>query len=119
MQQERRAQRSPFAGDALGIWLKAVAKREGFDQVVLADDRGFVIADSKSGIRGEVLAAVAPLGLNSVRAMPEFHNTAVTIRPMRTHGMPVFLCALRHKHMQAGNEDLQQAEEGVVRILAS
>lgn len=117
MQVERRVPRSPYTNVALARWLRAVARREGFDHVVLADDRGFLVAGSGQGIVNEVLAAVAPLGRNTVKAMPEFHDVDVTISSLRVFGAGLVLCAVG-RDVPCGNEDLEQAKEGVVRILA-
>ncbi len=112
---DRRRLRSRFAGEALGHWLEAVARRAGSAGMVVADTDGLLVGSA--GARGEELAAFAS-GVQldgSGHGQLDFHGATATVRGMDFEGYALRVCALGEP--AAVRSALDEAVGGILRIL--
>lgn len=112
---DRRKLRSRFAGEALGHWLEAVARRAGSAGMVVADADGLLVGSA--GARGDELAAFASaVHLDgSGHGRLDFHGSPATVRGMDFEGYALRVCALGEP--AAVRSALDEAVGGILRIL--
>lgn len=104
---ERRQHRSERAGEAVGLYLAALARRRGLKAVALADRDGLLVAGAGEGDL-EVLAA---LSVAPERATAHWSGSAVHVRPVTARGQ-----ALRVASVGASTGD--EVAGALSRILA-
>lgn len=113
---ERRQLRSENPGPALTLWLQGVARREGLDELVLADAEGFLVASAGNHPKAETLAAVAPLPDASAHFQREFPHLVLQVRTIEVAGDSFFICALNRR---SDGVMLEDVEGGILRILGA
>ena len=108
MKFDRRTDRSEFRGPALDLWLDSVARRSRLDALVLADERGLLVAASGSHYDAERLAAESAIA--AAERAPERY-----VRAVELDGDRVYLTAVGSQ----GDPEpgVATAWEGVRRIL--
>lgn len=109
MHVEKRVRRSEFRSEALELLLESCRSRGGFDAMVIADERGLLVASSTAGAPDAVaLASVIP---------SEEHRRSVprlAAQSFGAHGQKLYLAGIGGRSSDA----LADAVRGAVRILA-
>jgi hypothetical protein len=129
---ERRTRRSADPLVALHYQLSSTRARGELDAIVVADASGVVVAGAGSWPVCEELAAYAPLladgawaSVNDpVSSRVDSLRREVEVRALSVGGHEVLLCARRQRrgeerHGEGARRDLDQAAEGVTRILSA
>jgi hypothetical protein len=122
MQTERRTSRSDNLFEALGLQLRATARRAGFTSLVLTEGQGLPVASVGEVAELEEVAALAPSLAPGARLWQGTLRSpagprVVTVMPLSTGDGPVFLCAAGGHGTEVA-EDLLHAGLGICRILA-
>jgi hypothetical protein len=116
--QERRKCRSQYTGNALNLWLSAVAARSGLEGFVLTDSHGLVVAASLYREDADELAVAASM-LASLKAggstIASKVSLPLAVESVSVDGGVLTLCAIGDRaHSDQG---LNSAWAGVRRIL--
>jgi predicted regulator of Ras-like GTPase activity (Roadblock/LC7/MglB family) len=113
MSEERRQKRSDKHDQALGYWLEAVSRRNNVDDMVLADESGFVIAANNKTDLAEEAAAMAPTFTAAHRTG---RLSTMQVDAMSLDGMPAYLCALGNSAAACASS-IEEARPGIQRIM--
>ena len=118
--QERRSRRSEERGVALGYQLEACAQRAGADFMLLADDRGLLLASSAPDPREseEAAALLASLGLCD-HSSGELWRAGRVVAALSfvAQGQRLIIGIGGHR-LEGTPPEVEQAIVGVKRILA-
>jgi len=94
---ERRKHRSNVAATALELALTTAAQRGNLDVVVVVDDRGLVVSNSRVDFDLEMLAAVTPI-VGRGRGVPRIRRGGqqreMTVRPIEIQGEVLYVAAV-------------------------
>ncbi|MEM7159499.1 MAG: hypothetical protein AAF799_42060 [Myxococcota bacterium] len=98
---ERRKNRSEHAADALDLALQSAANRGELDAVLVVDDEGMVVAQSKTELDLSMLAAVTPI-VGRGRAVPRVRRGGelceLSVDTMELHDEVLYIAALGGDH---------------------
>lgn len=123
----RRRERSPYTSEALSLQLSHVKNQYHFEEVVLADEEGNVLANAGSRTRALMIAAVAPEhdpakrretiagGLTVNLDAPE---SMLDVTPFDAEGQRAYLCVLAAPQRRA-RKGSDHAMRGIRRILTN
>lgn len=117
---ERRRERSADAATALGLALTRAADRSDLDVVLIVDDGGLVVANSKTNVDLSMLAAVTPI-VGRGRALPRVRRNGVpremSVRPVELLGELMYVAAVGGERRHRVRE-VQGTVAAFKRILA-
>jgi len=95
--QERRRHRPSGAGDALVCALEAAAVRSGLDAVLIADNRGMLVARTSGRLDLDELAAVTPIvarGMANARVMRKGRHREFQVHTLDMLGETLYVATL-------------------------
>lgn len=117
---ERRRCRSNSAAEALELALTGAAQRGKLDVVLLADDTGMLVANSRTDLDLSMLAAVTPI-VGRGRATPRVHRDGerrdMSVHPLELAGELFYVAAIGGDH-KTRQRELRGSAAATQRILA-
>ncbi len=118
---ERRRCRSDNAAEALELALTGAAQRGELDVVLVADDAGMLVANSRTDLDLTLLAAVTPI-VGRGRATPRIHRGGqrreMSVRPLELLGEMYYVVAVGGD-IKTRQRELRGSAAATQRILAA